>query len=116
MDLSESNEIYIQIDRQNNNGQERGKIQKGEQGNAEHGCTLLGNDRIVKTFLPDKPQIILKGPPSLRDKLAPNVFKPPAKKTCCFPKPHRLLPMSGVFLEWKQEQKDEWFCLGQHFC
>lgn len=41
---------------------------------------LLGNDRVIKTFIPEKPQIVFRGVPSLRDKIAPNVVDPPTKK------------------------------------
>lgn len=38
---------------------------------------ILGNDRLLKTILPPKPQVVFRGVPSLRDKLAPNIIDPP---------------------------------------
>lgn len=40
----------------------------------------LGNDRIIQTFLPVNPQVIFRGVPSLRDRVAPNVVDPPTKR------------------------------------
>lgn len=45
---------------------------------------LLGNDRVIKTFLPANSQVIFRGVPSLRDRVAPNVVNPPTKKLAFF--------------------------------
>lgn len=45
---------------------------------------LLGNDRVIKTFLPTNPQVIFRGVPSLRDRVAPNFVYPPTKKLTFF--------------------------------
>lgn len=45
---------------------------------------ILGINQIIKTFLPIKPQVIFRGVPSLRDKIAPNVVDPPTKKVAFF--------------------------------
>lgn len=47
---------------------------------------LLGNDRIINTFLPVAPQVIFRGVPSLGDRVAPNVVDPPPKKVSSFQK------------------------------
>lgn len=41
----------------------------------------LGNDMILNTVLPTRPQVVYKGAPSLRNRLAPNTFDPLVKKT-----------------------------------
>lgn len=45
---------------------------------------LLGNDRIINTFLPANPQVIFKGILSLRDRIAPNIVDPPTKRLSFF--------------------------------
>lgn len=39
----------------------------------------MGNDPILKRVIPDKPQVIFKGAPSLRNRLAPNALDPPVR-------------------------------------
>lgn len=45
---------------------------------------ILGNDRILNTFLPAKPQVVFRGAPSLRDKLVTNILNPPTTKPIFF--------------------------------
>lgn len=41
---------------------------------------ILGNDRVLKTILPIRPQVVYRGVPSLKDRLAPNSLNPPTNK------------------------------------
>lgn len=57
---------------------------------------LLGNDMIVKTFLPVNPQVIFRGVPSLQDRVAPNVVDPPSKKVSFFRNFQVIISAGGV--------------------
>lgn len=56
---------------------------------------LLGNVRVIKTILPTNPEVIFRGVPSLRDKVASNVVDPPTKKCAFFQK------LTGYHQCWK---------------
>lgn len=45
---------------------------------------ILGNDHTLKAVLPDKPQVIYKGAPSLKDRVSPNILNPPSMKRVFF--------------------------------
>lgn len=41
---------------------------------------ILKNDRVLESILPDKPQVVFRGVPSLKDRLAPNILNPPTNR------------------------------------
>lgn len=41
---------------------------------------ILNNDPVLNSVLPARPQVVYKGAPSLRNRLAPNILNPPSKK------------------------------------
>lgn len=45
----------------------------------DHHWSVLKNDRILGTLLPERPKVIYKGAPSLRSKIASNVINPPVR-------------------------------------
>lgn len=45
---------------------------------------ILKNGRVLKSILPDKPQVVFRGAPSLKDKLAPNILNPPSIRPTFF--------------------------------
>lgn len=42
---------------------------------------ILRNDKILGPLLPERPKMIYRGVPSLKNKLAPNIINPPIKPT-----------------------------------
>lgn len=45
---------------------------------------ILKNDQIFNPVLPDKPQVVYRGAPSLRHTVTPNILNPPSIKTSFF--------------------------------
>lgn len=45
---------------------------------------VLRNDRVLASMLPVKPQVVFRGAPSLKDKVAPNIFDPPVSRPSFF--------------------------------
>lgn len=45
---------------------------------------IINNDQILRTVLPNRPQMVYKGAPSLRNRVAPNVLNSPIIKASLF--------------------------------
>lgn len=45
---------------------------------------IINSDNVLKDILPNRPQVVFRGAPSLRNRIIPNILDPPVKKLTFF--------------------------------